>query len=55
MYFVMLSLNNGNPTPLVDGDGNPALFETEDDAMDAAVKNPIGDAYPFEVYPWPNY
>lgn len=51
-YFVMLSLSNGSPTPMVDENGDPFLFNTKSDAYKAAERNPIGQAYPYEVYQW---
>jgi hypothetical protein len=51
-YFVMLSLNNGQPTPMVSDDGDPELFKTWADAEDAANRNPLGQAYRFEIYEW---
>jgi hypothetical protein len=52
MYFVMLYLNNGMPTPMIDADGDPAIFQTRKDAETAAENNPIGQALGYKVYEW---
>ena len=52
VYFVMLSLNNGMPTPMVNEVGDPALFKTRKEAEDAAKKNPLGQTFRWEVYGW---
>ena len=53
-FFVMLSLANGDPTLMIRNDetGDPALFDTEEEATAAAERNPLGEAYHFEVYEW---
>lgn len=53
-FFVMLSLSNGNPTPLLNGtgDGDPEIFDTREDAEQAAKNNPLGQTFRWEVYEW---
>jgi hypothetical protein len=53
-FFVMLSLSNGNPTPLLNGtdDDDPEIFETREDAERAAHNNPLGQTFRWEVYEW---
>lgn len=51
-FFVMLSLSDGGPTPMIDESGDPHLFDTEEEATEAAKRNPLGEAYHFEVYEW---
>lgn len=60
-FFIMLNMN-GHPVPLVRGpadDGeNPfdddmvMLYPTEDEAEWAAMRNPLGAARGYEVFPW---
>lgn len=52
MFFVMLSLSNGNPMPMIDENGDPAMFASREDAQKAAENNPLGQAYRFEIYEW---
>jgi hypothetical protein len=49
LYFIMLSLNNGMPTPMVDEYGDPEIFKTREDAARAASTNPLGQAFYYEV------
>jgi hypothetical protein len=51
-FFVMLSLNNGDPTPMINEQGDPHLFDTEEMAYDAAENNLLGQAFKYKVYEW---
>jgi hypothetical protein len=51
-FFVMLSLNNGDPTPMINEEGYPYLFDTKDEADEGAKTNPLGAAFRYEVYEW---
>ena len=49
-YFVMLNLQRGGITPMVDGDDELALFETQEEAEASAKNNVLGDAFGYEVF-----
>lgn len=55
-YFVILSCQNGKPTPLLSGledfDTDIMLFDTEGDAAKAASSNPLGKAFGYQIYDW---
>lgn len=51
MYFVMLDNQDGTMIlPMVDGDGNVALFATERAAREAALGNLMGSAFGYEIF-----
>ena len=53
MWFVMLRSQDGRwPLPLVDLEDEIALFDSPEDARAAAIRNPIGEAFGYKVYPW---
>lgn len=56
MYFVMLRHPRGFPLPLVEEinefDERICLFDTEDEAKEAAENNMLGEAYGYEIYEW---
>ena len=49
-YFVMLNCTGGRITPMTDSDDNVAMFETIEEANEAARDNMLGEAYGFEVF-----
>jgi hypothetical protein len=52
-WFVMLrSQTRTLPIPLVDLEDDVVLFGSEEEAAKAGQKNPIGEAFGFEVFPW---
>lgn len=52
-WFVMLrSQNRTLPIPLIDLEDDVVLFDSEQAANEAGQKNPIGEAFGFEVFPW---
>jgi hypothetical protein len=54
-YFVMLAVGMGHPVAMtIDGETDDImLFETRERANVAGMRNPIGAAGRFKVYPWP--
>lgn len=52
LFFVMLDSGNRTPVPLVDDDENVALFDTESEAESAGRRNPLGNAFGYDVYEW---
>lgn len=52
MFFVILSGPKNEPLPLVDENEDLATFADESEARAAALQNPLGKTYGFEVYPW---
>lgn len=52
-WFVMLrSQTRTFPIPLVDGEDDIVLFGSEESAREAGKRNPIGETFGFEVFPW---
>lgn len=52
-WFVMLrSATRTLPIPLVDLEDDVVLFGSEESARKAGQRNPIGEAFGFEVFPW---
>ena len=50
-WFVMMYSQSGKHVlPLVDGNGDPELWDTEGDANDAAKDNPYANAFGFQAY-----
>ena len=54
-YFVMIrnASRDNWPLPLVDESEDVVLFDNEREANAAGLNNPLGNAYGFEIYPWP--
>lgn len=48
-YFVMLLLPNGNSVPLMNNE-DMAFFESKEDAVEAARRNPLGRELGFEIF-----
>lgn len=51
-YIVMLRHPKGFPMPLVDEEGAVLLFPSEDEAEDAARRNPFGKMFGYKLYWW---
>ena len=52
-WFVMLrSATRTLPIPLVDLEDDVCLFDSDEAARKAGDKNPIGETFGFEVFPW---
>ena len=51
-FFVMLSLANGDPTPMTNEQGDPQVFDTEESASYDAENHPLGQAFKYKVYEW---
>lgn len=50
-WFVMMYSQSGEHVmPLVDGNGDPELWDTEGAANDAAKDNPCANAFGFQAY-----
>lgn len=50
-WFVMMYSQSGEHVmPLVDDNGDPALWHTEGAANDAARENPYANAFGFQAY-----
>ena len=50
-FFVMLNLQNGGITPMVeDDDSNLATYETYEEAVQVASRNILGNTFGFEVF-----
>jgi hypothetical protein len=54
-YFVMVCMVSGDPAPLCESQTEPEiahLFDSRDEATQAALANPIAIARGYTVYPW---
>lgn len=51
-WFVMVRLYKGYPTPLFDEENDVVLFDTEEEAIQAAKKNMFGETFGYEIYEW---
>lgn len=49
-FFVMLNTQRGGITPLVEENGELAVFPDEDAARDAANRNTLGGHFGFEIF-----
>jgi hypothetical protein len=52
-FFVMLTTQDGNYTPLTRGEGEAsdiAKFETEEAARECVKNNPFGEHFGFEIF-----
>lgn len=54
VWFVMVDQGNKTVAPLVDTENteNVALFDTELEASEAGRRNPLGNAFGYDVYEW---
>ena len=49
-YFVMLNTQPGGITPMTDENGELAMFELLSSASEAAINNPLGAHFGYEVF-----
>lgn len=49
-YFVMLQHPTGGYVPMINSDGDIALYDTEEEAREEAKANPLGENYGFEIF-----
>lgn len=49
-FFVMLFTQKGGITPLMENDDDIAVFETEEEAREAANRNSLGVWFGFEIF-----
>ena len=51
-YFVMLIHPNCGYTPLMENEDDIAKFQTNEDAVSAAINTSLGEVYGYEVFAW---
>lgn len=49
-YFVMLTTQQGSPTPLMGDNDEIALYGSEEQARKDAAQNLLGEAFGFEIF-----
>lgn len=49
-YFVMLTCQNGNITPMVENEYELATFQTAEEAASVAKQNILGKNFGYEVF-----
>jgi hypothetical protein len=51
-WFVMLRDNDGSPIPLAQDDDIISVYDSYEEAENAAEHSSLGLTYGFEIYPW---
>lgn len=49
-YFVILNCQNGSVAPMVDDNGDLAMFENKSGAFQSAESNVLGAHFGFEIF-----